>query len=146
MKLDFPRPVSCPFLSRSGFSLALAPSLTRCFVPAASLLSRDPATDSLVPPIEPGAGLPDWVFTEKLVAKPDQLIKRRGKAGLLCLNKDYKVVAEWIKERAGKPVKVRSFSFPNVSSPVSLCSALASAGRRRSRVKESATSLDTIAT
>nr|AKM12497.1 ATP citrate lyase [Phaffia rhodozyma]AKM12498.1 ATP citrate lyase [Phaffia rhodozyma]AKM12499.1 ATP citrate lyase [Phaffia rhodozyma] len=66
----------------------------------------DPSTNTLVPPIEPGKGLPDWVFTEKLVAKPDQLIKRRGKAGLLCLNKDWQVAAEWIKERAGKPVQV----------------------------------------
>jgi hypothetical protein len=70
------------------------------------LAFRDSATDTLFPPIEPGKGLPDWVFTEKLVAKPDQLIKRRGKAGLLCLNKDYKVAGEWIKEKAGKPVKV----------------------------------------
>ena len=44
--------------------------------------------------------------TDKLVAKPDQLIKRRGKAGLLCLNKDYKVSGDWVQERAGKPVTV----------------------------------------
>lgn len=43
---------------------------------------------------------------DKLVAKPDQLIKRRGKAGLLCLNKDAAVSAEWIGARAGKPVQV----------------------------------------
>lgn len=55
------------------------------------------------------------MFTEKLVAKPDQLIKRRGKAGLLCLNKDYKVAAEWIKEKAGKPVKVRALTRPTLS-------------------------------
>jgi ATP citrate (pro-S)-lyase len=30
-----------------------------------------------------------WLLTEKLVAKPDQLIKRRGKAGLLHLNGDW---------------------------------------------------------
>lgn len=44
--------------------------------------------------------------TDKLVAKPDQLIKRRGKAGLLCLNKDYQVSGDWVQERAGKPCTV----------------------------------------
>ncbi|RXK35358.1 ATP-citrate synthase subunit 1 [Tremella mesenterica] len=58
------------------------------------------------PSIKPGAGLPDWVFTSKLVGKPDQLIKRRGKAGLLCLNKTWEPTAAWIEERAGKPVTV----------------------------------------
>ncbi|KAJ9127036.1 hypothetical protein QFC24_001268 [Naganishia onofrii] len=66
----------------------------------------DSATHALTPPIQPGQGLPEWVFTEKLVAKPDQLIKRRGKAGLLCLNKDYQVSGEWIKGLAGKPCQV----------------------------------------
>jgi ATP citrate (pro-S)-lyase len=38
------------------------------------------------------------------------LIKRRGKAGLLALNKTWDGpdgAKEWIKARAGKPVKVR---------------------------------------
>jgi succinyl-CoA synthetase beta subunit len=46
------------------------------------------------------------VFTTKLVAKPDQLIKRRGKAGLLALNKTWEEAKPWIAERAGKPQKV----------------------------------------
>ncbi|WVQ83248.1 hypothetical protein IAT38_005387 [Cryptococcus sp. DSM 104549] len=66
----------------------------------------DPVTKQLSPPIQPGAGLPDWVFTSKLVGKPDQLIKRRGKAGLLCLNKGWEETGAWIAERAGKPVTV----------------------------------------
>ncbi|KAJ7031094.1 ATP citrate lyase isoform 2 [Mycena alexandri] len=54
---------------------------------------------------------PGWVdaSTTKLVAKPDMLIKRRGKAGLLALNKTWDGpdgAKTWIKERAGKPVKV----------------------------------------
>ena len=44
--------------------------------------------------------------SDKLVAKPDQLIKRRGKAGLLCLNKDYQISSSWVQEKAGKPVTV----------------------------------------
>ncbi|CAK5276176.1 unnamed protein product [Mycena citricolor] len=53
---------------------------------------------------------PSWVdASTKLVAKPDMLIKRRGKAGLLSLNKTWDGpdgAKAWIAERAGKPVKV----------------------------------------
>lgn len=38
----------------------------------------------------------------RLVAKPDQLIKRRGKSGLLALNKTWDEARQWIAERAGK--------------------------------------------
>ncbi|WFD40176.1 ATP citrate synthase [Malassezia japonica] len=54
------------------------------------------------------AGLPGWVHSTKLVAKPDQLIKRRGKAGLLKLNADWSDAKAWIAERAGKPQKVEA--------------------------------------
>lgn len=54
------------------------------------------------------AGLPGWVHNTKLVAKPDQLIKRRGKAGLLKLNADWSDAKAWIAERAGKPQKVEA--------------------------------------
>lgn len=47
-----------------------------------------------------------WLKTEKLVAKPDQLIKRRGKAGLLNLNADWAATADWIRERRGQDVAV----------------------------------------
>lgn len=42
----------------------------------------------------------------KFVAKPDQLIKRRGKSGLLALNKPWPEAKAWIAERAGKSQKV----------------------------------------
>ncbi|KAI2632187.1 hypothetical protein GGR54DRAFT_627627 [Hypoxylon sp. NC1633] len=42
----------------------------------------------------------------KYVAKPDQLIKRRGKSGLLALNKTWPDAKAWIAERAGKVQKV----------------------------------------
>lgn len=35
----------------------------------------------------------------KLVAKPDQLVKRRGKLGLLCVNKSLDECLSWIAER-----------------------------------------------
>ena len=42
----------------------------------------------------------------KLVAKPDMLIKRRGKSGLLKLNATWPEAREWIRERAGRLQKV----------------------------------------
>ena len=44
----------------------------------------------------------------KFVAKPDQLIKRRGKSGLLALNKTWSEAKAWIAARAGKPQKVET--------------------------------------
>ncbi|KAG0219144.1 citrate synthase [Mortierella sp. NVP41] len=49
-----------------------------------------------------------WLLTSKLVAKPDQLIKRRGKSGLLLLNADWAQVRTWIASYAGKEVVVDS--------------------------------------
>lgn len=42
----------------------------------------------------------------RFVAKPDQLIKRRGKSGLLALNKTWPEAREWIAARAGKTQQV----------------------------------------
>jgi ATP citrate (pro-S)-lyase len=47
-----------------------------------------------------------WVSKEKLVVKPDQLIKRRGKSKLLLLNADWKEAEKWMKERMNKPVTI----------------------------------------
>jgi ATP citrate (pro-S)-lyase len=44
----------------------------------------------------------------KFVAKPDQLIKRRGKSGLLCLNKSWAESRAWIEARAGKEQRVET--------------------------------------
>lgn len=51
-----------------------------------------------------------WLLASgsKFVAKPDQLIKRRGKSGLLALNKTWAEAREWIQARAGKPQKVET--------------------------------------
>lgn len=40
-----------------------------------------------------------WVLETKLVVKPDQLIKRRGKAGLLGINLSWAEAVVWIQER-----------------------------------------------
>jgi len=52
-----------------------------------------------------------WLLTKKLVVKPDQLIKRRGKSGLLGLNLDWSSVKDWIRARAGKEVQVRKYFY-----------------------------------
>lgn len=70
--------------------------------PKVAQVSWDPATNA----ITPDSKLPSWVFNTKLVAKPDQLIKRRGKAGLLALNKTWAEAKPWIADKAGKPQKV----------------------------------------
>ena len=47
-----------------------------------------------------------WLLSTQLVVKPDQLIKRRGKAGLLGINKDWTEVVGWITEKMNKDRKV----------------------------------------
>ena len=76
----------------------------------------DPETNS----ITPDSQLPGWTFNTRLVAKPDQLIKRRGKAGLLALNKTWDEAKLWIAQRAGKPQKVGPSLVPSVA-PHYLC-------------------------
>jgi len=47
-----------------------------------------------------------WLMKDKLVVKPDQLLKRRGKNKLLLLNASWKDAEKWIKERMRKPITV----------------------------------------
>ncbi|KAJ3270637.1 citrate synthase, partial [Borealophlyctis nickersoniae] len=47
-----------------------------------------------------------WVLSGKLVCKPDQLIKRRGKNGLLGIGLEWSGVKEWIGKRAGRDFKL----------------------------------------
>ncbi len=51
-----------------------------------------------------------WLLAQgaKFVAKPDQLIKRRGKSGLLALNKTWPEARAWIEARAGKQQQVET--------------------------------------
>ncbi len=51
-----------------------------------------------------------WVHDTPLVVKPDQLIKRRGKAGLIAMNKSWEEVKAWITERFGKEKIVEGVS------------------------------------
>eukprot|EP00500_Bicosoecida_sp_ms1_P002309 CAMPEP_0203812190 /NCGR_PEP_ID=MMETSP0115-20131106/4007_1 /ASSEMBLY_ACC=CAM_ASM_000227 /TAXON_ID=33651 /ORGANISM="Bicosoecid sp, Strain ms1" /LENGTH=507 /DNA_ID=CAMNT_0050721029 /DNA_START=36 /DNA_END=1555 /DNA_ORIENTATION=+ len=47
-----------------------------------------------------------WLLTNRLVVKPDVLIKRRGKGGLLLLDKTWDEAKPWIAERLGSTVEV----------------------------------------
>ncbi|XP_065666505.1 ATP-citrate synthase isoform X2 [Hydra vulgaris] len=47
-----------------------------------------------------------WLLEKKLVVKPDQLIKRRGKLGLIKINADWNDVKQWISETSSKEIIV----------------------------------------
>ena len=47
-----------------------------------------------------------WLTTEKLVVKPDQLIKRRGKNNLVLVNANYEQAKAWIREKSQKPITI----------------------------------------
>jgi ATP citrate (pro-S)-lyase len=47
-----------------------------------------------------------WLKTEKLVVKPDQLIKRRGKNKLVLVNASFDQAKEWIKEKTKAPITI----------------------------------------
>ncbi|KAJ8024570.1 ATP-citrate synthase [Holothuria leucospilota] len=47
-----------------------------------------------------------WLLTQKLVVKPDQLIKRRGKLGLIKVNVDLEGAKEWLSSRLGQEIQV----------------------------------------
>ena len=47
-----------------------------------------------------------YILLQSLVAKPDQLIKRRGKLGLVGINKTIGEVREWLEERMDKQIQI----------------------------------------
>ena len=47
-----------------------------------------------------------WLCTEKLVVKPDQLIKRRGKNKLVLVGVTYDQAKAWIKEKTKAPITI----------------------------------------
>ena len=58
-----------------------------------------------------------WLTTEKLVVKPDQLIKRRGKNKLILVDATYAQAKAWIKEKSKAPTTVYG-SFDANGKPV----------------------------
>lgn len=53
-----------------------------------------------------------WIATEKLVVKPDQLIKRRGKLGLIKVDVNLEQAKQWVSDRMGKDIQVGAASGP----------------------------------
>jgi len=49
-----------------------------------------------------------WLLEQKLVAKPDQLIKRRGKAGLIAVGKTFDEAKAWVMQRMCKEQQVET--------------------------------------
>jgi ATP citrate (pro-S)-lyase len=47
-----------------------------------------------------------WLNTEKLVVKPDELIKRRGKNKLILVDANFDQAKEWIEEKTKKPITI----------------------------------------
>lgn len=47
-----------------------------------------------------------WLATELLVVKPDQLIKRRGKLGLIKVKASLEEVKQWVADRIGKDQEI----------------------------------------
>jgi ATP citrate (pro-S)-lyase len=47
-----------------------------------------------------------WLTTEKLVVKPDQLIKRRGKNNLILVGANYNQAKAWIEEKSKGPITI----------------------------------------
>lgn len=53
-----------------------------------------------------------WLKSTKLVAKPDQLIKRRGKNKLILLNASWDEAKKWIAERMNKDITIDKITGP----------------------------------
>ncbi len=58
-----------------------------------------------------------WLTTEKLVVKPDQLIKRRGKNKLILVDATFDQAEEWIKEKSSQPIIIHG-KFDENGKPV----------------------------
>lgn len=101
-----------------NFHLTRAPVIKPSPLPKSSTHNPPPKLASLIFPEDADVnGILDaaesaypWLLVpgSKFVAKPDQGIKRRGKSGLLALNKTWPEAKAWIGARAGKLQKVET--------------------------------------
>lgn len=101
-----------------NYHLTRAPVIKPTPLPASATHNPPPKLASLYFPadadvkgvLDQAESMYPWLLAKdaKFVAKPDQLIKRRGKSGLLALNKSWEEARAWIEARAGKPQKVEA--------------------------------------
>ena len=99
------------FLTRSPVikESTLPPSATHNAAPKLATLFF-PADETAKSVLDKAEAQYPWLLAldAKWVAKPDQLIKRRGKSGLLAINKPWAECRKWIEERAGKIQQVQT--------------------------------------
>jgi len=50
----------------------------------------------------------EWLNNEKLVVKPDVIIGKRGKHGLVLLDQDWETVKEWLKEKLNQEITINN--------------------------------------
>ncbi|OKL57732.1 putative ATP-citrate synthase subunit 2 [Talaromyces atroroseus] len=101
-----------------NYHLTRAPVIKPTPLPRASTHNPPPKLASLYFPedadvngvLDQAEATYPWLLAKdaKFVAKPDQLIKRRGKSGLLALNKTWAEARAWIEARAGKEIQVET--------------------------------------
>jgi ATP citrate (pro-S)-lyase len=101
-----------------NYHLTRAPVIKPSPLPAAASHNPPPRLASIYFPGDADvAGVLDqaevtypWLLAKdaRFVAKPDQLIKRRGKSGLLVLNKTWPEARAWVEARAGKELTVET--------------------------------------
>ncbi len=65
------------------------------------IVTVGPQTNMAMLPIEN-----KWLTTEKLVVKPDQLIKRRGKNNLILVGANYNQAKAWIEQKSKGPITI----------------------------------------
>ncbi|KAK9382381.1 uncharacterized protein V2V93DRAFT_321257 [Kockiozyma suomiensis] len=104
-----------------AYFLPRSPALTKessatSFVPApprlASLTFPDDSTATVTAVLDAAEATYPWLLVDgaRFVAKPDQLIKRRGKSGLLSLNVTWSEARAWVAARAGKQIAVEGIN------------------------------------
>ncbi|KAK9450185.1 uncharacterized protein V1518DRAFT_391781 [Limtongia smithiae] len=78
----------------------------------ASLVFPDDSPAAVAAVLDGAESLYPWLTAPnaRFVAKPDQLIKRRGKSGLLALNVTWAQARDWIAKRAAKDIVVEGIS------------------------------------
>ncbi|KAK9465229.1 hypothetical protein V1512DRAFT_266241 [Lipomyces arxii] len=97
-----------PIFSKEGTTTEFVPAPPRL----ASLTFPDDSIATVTAVLDAAESTYAWLSTPgaKFVAKPDQLIKRRGKSGLLSLNVTWAQAREWIAARAGKEITVEGIN------------------------------------
>lgn len=94
-------------MSAKAISEAKGKELLNCFLDGAAMVNQVASVTVDVNWNQLMADHP-WLTTQKLVVKPDQLIKRRGKLGLIKAGVDLQGVKDWLANKLGKDFQIGS--------------------------------------